>query len=191
MFDELNQAINQYMGKWQGFVGQRNVKEFFERLKPTAVGWKTTDLAEHDRLVNEWRDACDQIVAVWLNDRWITKMHLREQKLHSDIEIIKVMQRRPGSSDAVGLDHLDFLDMEETNTKTILSEEQGVKWTEEENVISNWTSIWFDDTEAKLRRGTVLDVIIAELDETNNKIRGHKFANPIGDGSAAHVSEVE
>lgn len=190
MFDELNQAIDGYMAKWQALVGARKNKDFFERLKPTAVGWKVADLAEHDRVVNELRGACDQVIAVWMNERWITKMHLKDSQLNGGIEIIKILQLRPGSSDATGLDHADFMDMEETNTKAIL-EEEGVKFTEEENGIANWVSIWFDGTEAKLRRGTVLDVIIAELDETNNKIRGQKFANPIGDPGLAHVSEVE
>ncbi len=188
--EEINNAINGYMGKWQGFVAQRKNKDLFERLRPTAVGWKVADLAEHDRVVNELRGACDQVLSIWMNGRWITKLHLRESQLNGGIEIVKVMQRRPDSQDALGIDHLDFMDMEETNTKAIL-EEEGVKFTEEENGKCVWTSIWFDDTEAKLRRGTVLDVVIAELDETNNKIRGRKYANPIGDPGLAHVSEVE
>jgi hypothetical protein len=190
MLDDLNGAIDEYISKWQSLIAQRKNKEFFERLRPTAVGWKVTDMAEHDRLVDEWRSACDQIVAVWLNDRWITKMHLKDRKLSGGIEIIKVMQRRPGSDDAIGLDHLDFLDMEETNTIAILAEEN-LKTSNEENGISHWTSIWFDGTEAKLRQGTVLDTIIAELRETNEKILGEKFAAGQSVVERPHVSEVE
>jgi hypothetical protein len=190
MFDEMNRSVDEYLGKWQAFVGQRKNKDLFERMKPTALGWKTTDLAEYDRLRNEWRDACDQIVEVWLNERWIAKLHLKDTTLSGGIEIIKLMQRRPGSTDAVGLDHLDFLDMEETNTKAILAEETGVKWTEEKNGISEWTSIWFEGSEAKLRQGTVLDVIVAELEATNNHIRGQKFAVPLHDGGT-YAPDVE
>ena len=191
MFDEVNRAVDGYLSKWQALVAARKNKEFFERLRPTAIGWKVADVAEHDRLVSEWRNSCDQIIAVWLNDRWITKMHLKDQKLNGNIEIIKVMQLRPGSSDALGLDHLDFLDMEETNTIAILAEEADIKSTAEENGLSHWTSIWFDGTEAKLRQGTVLDVIIAELHETNDKIRGQKFATSWGESAHAQISEVE
>ena len=191
MFDELNQKIDEYLAKWQALVDQRKNKEFFERLKPTAIGWKVTDLAEYDQLLHEWRGACDQIVEVWMNDRWMAKLHLKDSKLHGDIEIIKLMQRRPNSSDAVGLDHIDFMDMEQTNTKAILAEEHDLKWTEEENGPCVWTSVWFAGTEAKLRQGTVLDVIIAELEAINNKIRGAKFARPVLEGSNAIVPEVE
>ncbi len=186
---DLNKAIDEYMAKWQALVDGRKNKEFFERLQPTAVGWKTTDLAEFDRLFNEWRAACDQIHVGLKNDRWIATMHLKDDKLHEDIEVIKLMQRRPDSTDPVGLDNIDFLDTEETNTWAILDEE-GLKWSKEENGRCKWTSIWFDGTEAKLRDETVLDVGIAELAEINNKILGPKFARPT-DGLAAHMEEVE
>src|SRR5690606_9304541 len=140
------------------------------------IGWKTTDLAEFDKLFAEWREACDQIHVGLINNRWIATLHLKDSKLSGDIEIIKLMQRRPGSEDAVGLDHLDFMNMEETNVKAILAEETGIKWSEEENGPCKWTSIWFEGTEAKLRLGTVIDAVIDELQAVNNKIRGQKFA---------------
>jgi len=191
MFDQLNQDIDAYLAKWKSLIASRKDdknKEFFERLKPTSVGWKTTDLAEYDRIFSEWREACDHIHTAWLNDRWVAEMHLKADKLHGDIEVIKLMQRRPNSSDKVGLDHLDFMDMEETNTKAILAEETDLKWTDEENGLCKWTSIWFEDTEAKLRQGTVIDVSIAELQEVNNKIRGTRFAKPV-DGPFGAASD--
>lgn len=170
MFDSLNQAIDEYQVKWNALVAQRKNKEFFERLKPTAVGWKVADSAEYDRLLSEWRSAADFINESWLNDRWIAEIHLKSTKLNGGIEIIKLMQRRPDSSDVVGLDHLDFYDTEVVNTTTVLAEETDVKWTEEENGLCKWVSVWFDGTEAKLRAGTVLDVIVLELQETNRKL---------------------
>ncbi len=179
MFDEVNRELGEYFGKWSRLIANRKDeknKEFFERLKPTSVGWKVADVAEHDRLVALWRDACDHIHTVWLNDRWITEMHLKSIKLSGDIEVIKLMQRRPGSDDGLGLDHVDFMDMEETNTKAVLEEESDLNWSNEKNGVSVWTSIWFDGTEAKLREGTVLDVAATELQAVSNKIRGEKYA---------------
>jgi len=172
MFDELNQAIDEYLAKWQNLVAQRQNKEFFDRMKVCAVGWKTADLAEYDRLFAAWREACDQIHVGLINDRWIATMHLKDSELHGGVTIIKLMQRRPGSTDAVGLDHIDFMDMEETNTKAVLADESDLKWTEEKNGLCQWTSVWFDGTEAKLRTGTVVDVCIDELEEVNSKLRG-------------------
>lgn len=179
MLDQFNTAIDQYMTKWQVLITNRKDpknKEFFERLRPTALGWKTADLAEFDRLFAELREYCDQIHVVWLNDRWLAAMHLKDNKLSSDITIIKLMQRKPDSSDAIGLDHIDFLDMEETNTKAVLAEESDIKWTDEKNGACKWTSIWFAGTEAKLRQETVFDVAISEFQQISNRARGPKFA---------------
>jgi hypothetical protein len=191
MFDEVNVAIDAYQAKWQTFVSSRKNKDFFERLTPTAIGWKVADVAEYDRLLHTWRDACDQIHIARLNDRWIAALHLKDAQLHRGIGIIKLMQRRPDSSDVLGLDHFDFLDTEETSTKAILAEETEVKWSEERNGISVWTSVWFADTEAKLRPHTVLDVSIAELQIINNQVRGPKFAVHTGEGTGAVLAEVE
>ena len=189
MFDQVNQAIDEYWGKWEALVNGRKNKEFFERLRPTSVGWKTVDLAEYDRLFAEWRSACDQIHIAWLNERWVATLHLKDAKLHHDIEIVKLMQRRPNSTDAVGLDHMDFFDMEETNTIAVL-EEEGLKWTDEKNGRCVWKSIWFENTEAKLRPETVIDVGIAELNVVNNKIRGDKFKN-MSRETGAVITDVE
>ena len=191
MFDELNQAIDGYMGKWQALVNARKNKEFFERLKPTAAGWKVADFEEYERLKREWRGAIDLLFENEMNGRWIAEIHLKDTKLSGGLEVIKLMQRRPDSSDALGLDNIDFMDMEETNTKAVLAEETDLKWTDEKNGLCVWTSIWFDGTEAKLRNGTVLDVAIDELQAVNNKIRGQKFAEPVGDGGPSYGSGTE
>jgi len=189
MFDELNGKIEEYLGKWQALVAARKNKEFFERLKPMAAGWKVADLAEYDRCKDQWRGACDIIFENWMNGRWIAEMHLKDATLSGGIEVIKLMQRRPDSSDAPGLDNIDFMDMEETNTKAVLAEETDIKWTDEKNGLCAWTSIWFDGTEAKLRDGTVLDVAIAELETVNKKIRGKFLPSP--ETNATVATEVE
>jgi len=190
MFDTLNEAIDTYWVTWQELVSHRKNKEFFERLKPMSVGWKTTDLAEYEKLFDELRDSCDQMHMAWLNNRWLATLHLKDAKLHHGIELIKLMQRRPNSTDAVGLDHLDFLDMEQTNTKAVLTEETDLTWTDEKNGLCVWTSIWFSNTEAKLRSETVLDVAIAELLQVNNKLRGEKF-KIVSEGTGVYASEIE
>jgi hypothetical protein len=194
MFDGQNRAIDEYLGKWRKLIDScqdSKNKEFFDRLKPTAIGWKTTDLAEFDRLFAEWRGVCDLINIALVNDRWIAILHPKDAKLSGGIEIVELMQRRPNSDDPAGLSHVDFMNMEETNVKAILAEEIGIKWTEEENGLSKWTSIWFDGAEAKLRQGTALDIAIAELHEVNNKIRGDKFAVPAGASQGGYVSDPD
>lgn len=175
MIDELNQALEAYHAKWHTLIEARRNKAFFEGLMPTAVGWKTTDRAEYDRLCAALHDKADQIVETWMNGRWIAKFHLRDTKLSGDIEIVKIMQRRPNSTDAVGLDHVDFYTTEIRGAERILQDEPDLKWSRESNDIIagyDWISLWFDGMEAKLKGATVLDIICVELQDISNKIKG-------------------
>jgi hypothetical protein len=173
MLDELNQAIEEYQTKWRQLIADRANKPFFQNLKPTSIGWKVADRAEYDQAYAQLHDQCDRIIETWMNGRWIAKLHLRDAKLAGDVQIIKLMQRRPGSDDTLDLDHVDFYSPPLNEVEQILQKEPDLKWTHEDNdVVQNysWISIWFDGAEAKLKPGTILDIIITELQETNQQI---------------------
>ena len=173
MVDELNTAIAQYQSKWQALVANRKDTAFFESLRPTSVAWKTIDLADFEKRYEELRDLSDQIHSGWVNERWLATFHLKEATLPLGITGIKLMQRRPASSDATGLDHLDFYFKPDTGQsgKTVLRQEPELEWTEEKNgEHCKWLSLWFADTEAKLRTDTVLDVCAQELKDVERQI---------------------
>lgn len=174
MTDELNHALETYWDKWEKLILKRDDKVFFQSLKPVAVGWKVADEIEYQRLYQALRPGCDRIVETWMNGRWIAKMHLKDEKLANGITIVKLMQRRPGSDDALGLDHVDFYSPAVEHAEQVLAKETDLKWTHEDNDIVagyEWISIWFDGTEAKLKAGTVLDIIVQELQEINSQIK--------------------
>ena len=173
MLEEIQVAVEDYQKKWADFVSQRRDESFFTRLKPVAVGWKVADQAEYGRLYNELRDVCDKTVETWMNERWVAKLHLKQSTLPAGIEIIKLMQRRPGSRDSVGLDHLDFYSPAAADAEKILKSEKSVKWTLETHDVTDnyqWLSIWFAGTEAKLKPYTVIDLVVRELQELNHSI---------------------
>ncbi len=170
MFDELNQAIGEYRLKWQTMVKERINGNFFADLLPTSVGWKAEDLADFDRRFAVLRGACEQVHLVWLNGRWIATIVLKSEKLEWEIGIIKLMQRRPGSTDAIGLDHIDFYSPTPPNANALLAQEPDLNFTDEANGLCKWTSLWFGGTEAKFRHETTLDVCIAELREARERI---------------------
>lgn len=167
MIRELSQALLNYQTAWQALVGERQDQAFFKALKPTAVAWKTVDIADFDRRFAILRDLCDQIHFGWIDERWLVTLHLRETAAQDaalpwNIRVIKLMQRRPGSKDAVGLDHVDF--SSPNVNKAHLSAEPNLKWTEEASGDRcKWLSVWFAGTEAKLRTATVLQVCADEM----------------------------
>lgn len=170
MIDELAAALNEYKTKWQALVAERADKTFFEALKPTSVAWKTIDLADYDAKMAELRDMCDQIFVVWMNERWIAKLHLKDKTLPMNLRIIKLMQRRPDSTDAVGLDHVDFYTPAGNDAiEAALKKETNLKWNYEKNN-AEWYSVWFAGGEAKLRNNTICSVCADELLETEKAI---------------------
>lgn len=171
MLEEITKATTSYLEKWDRLVEKRANKTFFQNLKPVSVGWKTTDLNEFNGIFLELREYCDQVHLGWVNERWLASMHLKDSKLPGDIEIIKLMQRRPNSTDPVGLDHFDFYHDSEEEIKQVLTSEADLDAAKESNnPLCHWHSIRFEDTEAKLRADTVIDVCIAELREVNKQI---------------------
>jgi hypothetical protein len=169
MIDELNTAISEYQDKWRQLIAGRKNKAFFETLKPTSVCFKVEDLAELDTRIAALRDQADHLHMGWINERWLVTIHLRDRQLEQGIGIVKLYQRRSGSSDATGLDHLDFYapDIDED----MLADEPGLKWTHETNgEHCSWISLWFAETEAKLRADTTLEVCAKELQEINQQI---------------------
>jgi len=169
MIEDLGAAIEAYKTKWEALIAERSDKGFFEGLKPTCVAWKTEDLADYDARMLELRDMCDQIFVVWMNGRWIAKLHLKEGVLPWGLRIIKLMQRRPDSTDATGLDHVDFYAADGDAIEPALKVEQGLKWNFEKNN-AQWYSVWFAGGEAKIRDDTICGVCAKELLETEKEI---------------------
>jgi hypothetical protein len=173
MLDQINNELSAYSQKWNELLKTISNKEFFQGLKQVAVGWKVADRTEYDKLYSEIHDQCDRIIETWMNGRWVAKMHLKDSSFTGGIEIIKVMERRPGSTDAVGLDHVDFYS-KDNNIQQALEAEPDLKWSIENNdVIAGyeWLSVWFNGTEAKIKSDTVLDIIVKELEEINDHIK--------------------
>lgn len=173
MLDIIGTAVENYHKKWDELVAERSNRSFFDGLKPVALGWKVADAEEYKKSYEELREHCDRIVETWMNGRWIAKMHLKEARLSGGIEIVKLMQRRPESTDKPGLDHLDFYSLEVAGAEDILSAEDNLKWTHESNDVIDhygWISIWFAGTEAKLKSNTVIDIVMMELEEINRRI---------------------
>lgn len=172
MVDELQQRTQDFLDNWQTFAKQRANVDYFANLKPTAVGWKCTDRDELMRYFAEIRDLCEQIHFGWVNERWLISAYFKDVALPGSIKIVKLMERRPGSSDPVGLDHVDFYSVT-SDVKRHMEQEQDVKWTEETNGDHcKWISVWTDAGEAKLRTDTVLKVCADEMLEYEQRIIG-------------------
>ncbi len=173
MWEDIQTAVEQYNAKWRAFVSERQDRMFFEELRPVAVGWKVATEDEYKAACDELQGRADLVIQTWMNGRWIAKVHLRDDRLDGGIQIIKIMQRRPGSEDALGLDHIDFYGPRAGEIKDVLTRDNAVEWTVESNdhiADYNWVSVWFSGYEAKIKDYTVLRTISGELISLEEKI---------------------
>ena len=178
MIEGIHAAVSEYKQKWQALTRSAKDMAFFMELTPNSIGWKVANIAEFDKTVASLRDHCDEVVHVWMNGRWIAKMILREggAGLPWNIGIIKIMQVRPGSTDTLGLDHVDFYSPKEFVQIESVLKNEAYKWSSEKNEASSpdltWASIWFDNTEAKIKHYTVLDIYSSQLAGISARIKG-------------------
>jgi hypothetical protein len=174
MIDEIQTAIHQYQSAWQTFLGGLTDGAWLADCPMVAIGWKADDLTDFDAAFMTLRDMSDQVHMGWVNQRWLATFHLRQSRLSPDIRVIKLMQRRPGSTDEIGLDNIDFLLPQDIDAQALLTAEgPDVHWSAESNgEHARWLSVWFDGNEAKLRTTTVLDVCISELQDAKRDMTG-------------------
>jgi hypothetical protein len=173
MIEELNQALRDYQADWRQLCAARADQEFFSQLRPSSVAWKFADLETLEVALAALRPLCDQIHMSYRNDRWLATLHLPDSPLRWGIEVIGLMQRRPDSQDALGLDNVNFFVPHFAVTQEVLGREPELKWTQESSgPHSQWLSLWFADREAKLRDRTILDVCIDELRDSRDSVIG-------------------
>ncbi|HSX34019.1 MAG TPA: hypothetical protein VLF62_00035 [Candidatus Saccharimonadales bacterium] len=185
MHEELHAEINNYQFHWKDWIAHRTHRDFFEQLQPTGIGWKTADMAEFDKRFAVLRAHSDQVHLGWVNKRWIATFVLREP-LAWNIRIVKLMQRRAGVNDPVGLDHLDFLVGEGLTADHLKTQDPELNVTDEENgEHCKWVSIWFKGSEAKLRSDTTLDVCITEMQHASKELRAAVLQQPTGNANGA------
>jgi len=171
MFEELNDAFQKYFVEWRNFAAQRHNRKFFDQLKPTAVAWKTVDITDFNTRFAQLRPLCDHIALTWLNERWVASMHLKEASIGGVVHVVKLMMRRPNSTDAVGLDHVDFYHASKQEILQALQVDPSIKTTHESNgPRCAWESIWFSGGEAKLRTDTVIDQVIGDFKEVDEQV---------------------
>lgn len=178
MIEDINATLKDYHTKWATLVADRSDKAFFESLVPVAIGWKVADVAAFDTAVAALRDHCDFVLHTRLNDRWIAKMVVRKPATDWPIPVIKIMQVRPGSTDALGLDHIDFYANQSPAEIEVALQKEGLKWTHEVNHDGDkypWASLWFAGTEAKIKHYSVLDIYTDELTTISDRIKQGKW----------------
>ncbi len=171
MIKEIASEIDRYHDDWDAFENMDTVNHLIK--SPSAVGWKTEDFNEFMQSLGQLlRDGAEQVHIGKVNERFIASI-VFSKPFAWGIHIVKLMQRRPGSDDPIGLDHIDFLTKEELK-ETKLALANISDWEEESNDVHTWISLRFNGREAKLVDHLVIDVAVQELEEIEGQILDKK-----------------
>ncbi len=169
--EALSQSLEKYFFKWDEYVSRMGLYGIAEKMRPVAVGWKVGSRAEYRRAMSVLDNYAVQIHSVTVGKRKIATVVL-EKPLARGIQVIKVIERREGSRDIVGLDHVDFyLPIVEGVAEML--ERGEANWRRQGNDKYKRLSVRFGPEslyEAKIIDHTVLNIAADELNYASQKI---------------------
>lgn len=165
---EIQSALAAHNKAWHEI---KTEKELRTVGTPTTLSIKVVDKRTLFEMLEENASCIEQTHIGTVNDRYIASAALIEP--YEDLPILKVLERRPASSDPTGLDSVDYLveDIEATFRELIAA---GLPVVKESNDVHAWLSLRFgpeDRFEAKFTDHVVLEVAVKELKMTIEKLR--------------------
>jgi hypothetical protein len=163
----ITQSTSDYFDK----LATVNDKYKLPSYQPVAVGWKVSDINEFNKVLGSLiKDtAISQCHIGFVDKRYIASAVLT-RPIFKNIHILKLMQRRPGSIDPVGIDHVDFYCDSLTSLASVLEKKPSNMWGHESNQSHKWISVRANGIEIKYVDHTVLDVCIEELKAASQTI---------------------
>lgn len=169
--EALSQSLDRYFMKWDEYVARMGLFGIADKMRPVAVGWKVGSRAEYRRAMSVLDNFAVQIHSVSVAGRKIATVVL-EKPLARGISVIKVIERREGSRDVVGLDHVDFyLPIVEGIAEML--ERGEANWRRQGSDTYKRLSVRFGPEslyEAKIIDHTVLNIAADELNYASQKI---------------------
>lgn len=169
--EALSQSLDRYFMKWDEYVARMGLFGIADKMRPVAVGWKVGSRAEYRRAMSVLDNFAVQIHSVSVAGRKIATVVL-EKPLARGISVIKVIERREGSRDIVGLDHVDFyLPIVEGIAEML--ERGEANWRRQGSDTYKRLSVRFGPEslyEAKIIDHTVLNIAADELNYASQKI---------------------
>ncbi|HSX36915.1 MAG TPA: hypothetical protein VLG13_02245 [Patescibacteria group bacterium] len=165
----LQTSLGEYEAAWKAFLVDNRLEQLEQIAVPTTLSLKVANKAELFRYLEDNAGNIEQVHIGTVNDRYIASAALKEPI--DNLPILKILQRRPGSSDSLGLDSIDYL-VKSTEEVFRLLQGAGATIEKQHNEVHAWLSLRFGSKkqyEAKFTDHVVLEVAIKELRMTIDK----------------------
>lgn len=157
----IETSLNDYRQAWLSLLQQ--AESLALEARATTLSIKVADKDAILNMLSINQTEIEQVHIGTVNDRFIASVLLDEP--YQGMPILKILERRPGSEDPLGLDSIDYLVPDLEHTFELL-EAAGLPVLKENNDVHAWLSLRFGPDqrfEAKFTDHLVLAVAIKEL----------------------------
>jgi hypothetical protein len=169
MMDEIREALKLYFAEWQEWLKTADGFDYGS-LKPMHAGWKVPTEVSLAQKISELLPNIREGHIGTVDNRKIALLvpHVPVES----VPVLQIMQLRPNSTDALGLDHVAFYCADMVGLQAAL-ENRPEKWEEQSNPGHKWISMWFGPNmrEVKFFDHTSLDLGVRDLSKTSAKIK--------------------
>lgn len=165
---DIQGSLAAYHKAWQEIVRSWNYNDYGVA---TTLSIKVADKVTLFQLLEVNADNIEQVHIGTVDDRYIASAMLRQP--YENLPILKVLERRPGSEDLLGLDSIDYL-VDSTEKVFERIQRAGLPIVKESNEVHSWLSVRFgaaQQFEAKFTDHLVLEVAIKELRMTSEQLK--------------------
>ena len=169
--DEVDHLLDAYEAAWHEFINVNHLETFAESVQATTISWKVDSQKTMFGNLEQLADYTNQVHIATVNQRFIASVVLinpiREMRL------IKILVRRSGSNDPLGLDSIDYLAENTTVIFEILSKAADCILQKEHNDLHSWLSLRFGkgrEFEAKFTDHLVIAIAQKELAQSEKEI---------------------
>lgn len=167
--DQIQSALETYFFEWNQWAEQATEYDF-SSVRLMHVGWKVPDESALGSEVSQLLQFADQGHIATIHNRKIVLLVLKQPI--EGVPVMQIIQRRPGGSEAVGLDHVAFYCKDLKPLLAALAQTD-YNWQRLDGPGHQWVSLRFGDgdaREAKFFDRTSLDIAASELEEESAKI---------------------
>lgn len=164
-------ALGDYRVAWKAFLVVHHLDVLEHVAVPTTLSWKVADKTELFTSLMALGAAVEQTHIGTVNGRFIASAVLHEP--YEGFAIIKLLERRAGSNDPLGLDSIDYL-VKDVEAIYQLLKAAGAHVKREHNDMHAWLSLRFGtrlEYEAKFTDHLVLAVAVKEMEQAHTRLR--------------------
>jgi hypothetical protein len=162
--NSLDHMLDAYDTAWQDFIAANSLQSFIESALATTIGWKVDSQKALFENLEQLAGGSEQMHIGTVNNRFIATVVLI--KPFREMRLIKILVRRSGSNDPLGLDSIDYLVENLTAVSEQLAKSNSCTLQKDHNDLHSWLSLRFGtnrEFEAKFTDHLVLEVAQKEM----------------------------